>query len=96
LAGRSDLTEIAAICAMETGMKVVAVVFPHADAPQFIGYPAVSSFALVAAEFDAVIVTDLDNTGETAAEAIERYGPKRVLVPNLLRGRMVKSGEAGQ
>jgi DNA-binding MarR family transcriptional regulator len=94
LAGRSDLAEIAAICAMETGTKVVAVVSPNADGRPFIGYSTVRSFDIVAGMFDAVIVTELDDTTSTLAEAIRQVGLKRVLVPKLLRGRVVKSAEA--
>jgi DNA-binding MarR family transcriptional regulator len=96
LAGRSDLAEIAAICAIETGTKVVASVFPQGNGRTFIGYPAVASFDLIATEFDAVIVTDLENTDETVSQAVRRYGPKRVLVPRLLHGRMVRTEEAGR
>ena len=88
LAGRSDLTDIAAICAMETGADVVAVVFAEADGRRFVGYPAVASFDQIRAAVDAGIVTARKDTAETAAEAARRYGRDRVLVPDLLRGRM--------
>src|SRR6185436_10985529 len=59
LAGRSDLAEIAAICAMETGVEIVAVVDAGSAAPQFLGLPVVSSFDEVVGGFDAVVVTEL-------------------------------------
>lgn len=85
LAGRSDLAEIAAICALETGAEIVAVVDAKSATPQFFGLPVVASFDDVAGGFDAVIVTDLLTPQETFGSAVERFGADRVLVPNLLR-----------
>lgn len=85
LAGRSDLAEIAAICALETGAKIVAVVDVKSATPQFFGLPVVASFDDVEGGFDAVIVTDLLTPQETVGLAIKRFGADRVLVPNLLR-----------
>jgi DNA-binding MarR family transcriptional regulator len=85
LAGRSDLAEIAAICALETGVEIVAVVDAKSSAQQFLGLPVVASFDDIAGTFDAVIVTDLLTSQETVGSAIERFGADRVLVPNLLR-----------
>jgi DNA-binding MarR family transcriptional regulator len=85
LAGRSDLAEIAAICALETGVEIVAVVDAKSATPQFLGLPVVASFDDVAGGFDAVIVTDLLTPQETFGSAVERFGADRILVPNLLR-----------
>ena len=85
LAGRSDLAEIAAICALETGAEIAAVVDAKSATPQFFGLPVVASFDDVEGGFDAVIVTDLLTPQETVGLAIDRFGANRVLVPNLLR-----------
>ena len=85
LAGRSDLAEIAAICALETSVEIVAVVDAKSATPQFLGLPVVASFDDVAGGFDAVIVTDLLTPQETFGSAVERFGADRILVPNLLR-----------
>ena len=45
LAGVSDLAEISTICALESGVDIVAVVDPAADVARFIGLPVVASFA---------------------------------------------------
>jgi DNA-binding MarR family transcriptional regulator len=87
LAGRSDLAEIAAICALESNVKIIAVIDAGA-APQFLGFTVVASLDDVAEPFDAVIVTDLSNAQETATQAIARVGANRVLIPNLLRVRI--------
>ena len=85
LAGRSDLAEIAAICALEAGVEIVAVVDAKSATPQLLGRPVIASFDDVAGPFDAVIVTDLLTPQETVASAVARFGADRVLVPNLLR-----------
>ena len=43
LAGRSDLAEIAAICGLESDVKIVAVVDAKFTEPQFLGFAAVRS-----------------------------------------------------
>ena len=40
LAGKSDLAEIAAICALDAGITIVAVVDPEASEGRFVGAPA--------------------------------------------------------
>lgn len=88
LAGRSDLAEIAAICALESSVKIVAVLDPKLAATRFIGFPVVRSYDDLTDSFDAIIVTDLANARETARQAIARMGAGRVLIPDLLRVRI--------
>ena len=84
LAGVSDLAEIATICALETGIKVVAVVDASSDKTKFVGIPVFASFDSVTQSFDAVVVTALLNAGEVFQEARRVCGPDRVFVPPLL------------
>ena len=90
LAGRSDLAEIAAICGLESDVKIVAVVDSKSTEPQFLGFTAVQSYDDLPDGIDAVIVTDLSNARETAQHAIARYGADRVLIPELLRVRITE------
>ena len=90
LAGVSDLAEIAAICAVESSVKIVAVVDAHCGRPSFVGIPVVASFEAVEGEVDGVVVTDLKMTAETVAAALSRFDSDRVLVPSLLRPRKEK------
>ena len=87
-AGQSDLAEIAALCAIEQGVEIVGVVQPEAN-DRFIGLPVFPSFEAVSKPFDAVMVTDLSKAHETCETAVARFGAARVLVPELLRIRMV-------
>lgn len=84
LAGKSDLAEIAMLCAAEGGIEIVAVVDPRADAMQFIGLPLVRDFADVSTPFDMAIVTDVQRASETMRLAAAALGPERVLAPALL------------
>jgi DNA-binding MarR family transcriptional regulator len=88
LAGISDLAEIAVICAVESGIAIVAVVDAEAPSATFMGAPVVRSFDAIADKADAVIVTDLRAARETFAAAAAQFGRERVLSPSLLGVRM--------
>ena len=88
LAGVSDLAEISTICALESGVGVVAVVDPTASAARFIGLAVVPSFVDLPEPCDAVLLTDLKDPVKTLAQARAHFGAERVLVPDLLTGRI--------
>lgn len=85
LAGKSDLAEIAAICALESGIDIIAVVDENADGERFVGLPLVRHFDDLADEPDAVMVTDLVAARATCEQVTARFGTDRVLIPDLLR-----------
>jgi len=84
LAGKSDLAEIAILCAVEAQITIVAVVDPRSDDTQFVGVKVVKSYADVKDEFDAVIVTDVARAKPSFDAAVEACGAERVLAPALL------------
>jgi DNA-binding MarR family transcriptional regulator len=84
LAGKSDLAEIAILCAMEAKVTIAAIVDPRSDATQFVGVNIVKSYKDVCDKFDAVVVTDVTGTGQSFDMAVEACGSDRVLVPGLL------------
>jgi DNA-binding MarR family transcriptional regulator len=84
VAGVSDLAEIARLCALESGVEIVAMVDPKASSATFVGVPVVPSFAEVEGGFDAVVVTDLGAPQATFDAAAAILGPDRVLAPKLL------------
>lgn len=88
LAGKSDLAEIASLCAQESGVAIVAVVDPLASANRFLGLPLFAAFEQVEAAFDAVVVTDVTAPISTCEEAVRKFGDDRVLIPELLRVRL--------
>jgi predicted transcriptional regulator len=94
LAGRSDLAEIAILCAVEAAVKIVAVVDPHCDDACFVGVDLVKSFADVKEKFDAVIVTDVTHPKASFEAALEAYGAEHVLAPALLGLRPLSKSES--
>jgi len=88
LAGRSDLAEIAALCALEQGVAIVAVVQPDSEQDRYVGLPVVRRFADVAA--DAVLITSLADVAKLWDEAAVCFGADRVYVPKLLRMGMCR------
>jgi len=87
LAGISDLAEIAMICALDTGVKVAAVVDGQSKLSHFIGVPVARSFAAIAGDCDAVLITDLQRTTELTEQASAFFGAERVLTPKLVLPR---------
>jgi DNA-binding MarR family transcriptional regulator len=87
LAGKSDLAEVAILCAVEAGLEIVAVVDPRSDVARFVGVDVYKSYAEVREGFDAVIVTDLAHASESYDAAAVACGADHVLAPALLRVR---------
>jgi DNA-binding MarR family transcriptional regulator len=83
--GVSDLAEIAAICALDIGIVIVAVVDPRSELTRFVGAPVVKSLDAIPDFVDAMVVTDIATARETIEASVQRYGGDRVLVPELLR-----------
>ena len=50
----------------------------------FVGVPVVASFDLIAGDFDAVLVTDMQATTSTLEQAVALIVVERVFVPKLL------------
>jgi len=94
LAGKSDLAEIAILCAVEAAVKIVAVVDPRSDDAQFVGVDVVRSYADVKEKFDAVIVTDVTSAKLSFDAAVEACGADRVLAPALLGLRPSNKAES--
>ncbi|MGJ4932263.1 winged helix-turn-helix transcriptional regulator [Bradyrhizobium sp. HKCCYLS2038] len=84
LAGKSDLAEIAILCAVEAAITVVAVVDPRAEGVRFLGVEVFRSFHEITVAFDAVIVTDVIRARASYNAAVVACGEARVLSPALL------------
>lgn len=84
LAGRSDLAEVAILCAVEAGITIVAVVDPASDVSRFFGVEACKSYDDVKQAFDAVVVTDVTSARASYDAAVKAGGADRVFVPALL------------
>jgi hypothetical protein len=89
LMGRSDLAEIAAICALESGITIAATVDPAAEADgRFVGLPLVRNVEELGERPAAAVVTDLLRPHETSEHTIALFGEDRVFIPELLRIRL--------
>jgi DNA-binding MarR family transcriptional regulator len=84
LLGASDLAEIAAICALDGGFAITAVVDAGIAAERFAGAPVVRDMDLMSPPPDAVLVTDMHTAAATSRAAVVKFGADRVLVPALL------------
>lgn len=82
--GVSDVAEIAAICAAEAGVEIVAVVDPGTDLAEFLGRPIVRELGALAGKVDGIIVTAIADHSKAHADAVAVFGVARVLVPRLL------------
>ena len=86
LIGRSDLAEIATICALESDVKIVAMIDPDAGAgDRFFGLPTVRRVEDLKSRPAAIMITDLRHPRESSLEAIAIFGENCVLIPRLLR-----------
>jgi DNA-binding MarR family transcriptional regulator len=93
LAGKSDFTEIAILCAVDAGATVVAIVDSRSEGSRFVGVEVVGFYSDVKGGFDAIIVTDVARAQASYEQAVEACGKDRVLVPALLGLRPQKSTE---
>jgi DNA-binding MarR family transcriptional regulator len=89
--GMSDLAEIAAICALDCGITIVAVVDAQSELASFVGVPVKPNFDEIGGEVDAVFVSDMKDAFAAIEAATQRFGAERVLVPALLDIRASRS-----
>jgi DNA-binding MarR family transcriptional regulator len=87
-AGRSDLAEIAAICALESGLTIAGIVDSAYPGQRCIGLPVFAAFSDLPENVDGIMVTDLVSPLEARKSAIEHFGIDRVLIPSLLQVRV--------
>lgn len=92
LAGRSDLADIAALCALEQGVEIVGLVEPGASGDRFVGLPVLRRFEDASA--DAVLITGLADLPGLCEAATACFGADRVYVPDLLRKGMARPRKA--
>jgi DNA-binding MarR family transcriptional regulator len=91
LAGKSDLAEIAILCAVEAGATVAAIVDARAEGSRFVGVEVFGTYSDVKDGFDAIIVTDVARAQASYELAVGAGGSDRVLVPALLGLRAKKT-----
>jgi len=93
--GGSELTEIAAICALNNGIVISAVVDPGSSAPYFVGAPRIDCLEDVPVDTDALLVTEVGAPRDLIKDAKAKFGNERVFVLDLLN-RSVGDGNGGE
>lgn len=83
LFGASELAEIATLCGLEAGIKIVAVVDATFPNDRFIGLPVARSFA-AAGTLDGCIITERLKPQQSFEAAVAALGFSRVLAPSVL------------
>jgi DNA-binding MarR family transcriptional regulator len=91
--GANDLAEIAAICSLDLGVTIAAIVDPQSALSRFVGVPVVKSFDAIDGSVNAVLIADLTATQETIKAAVDRFGANGVLVPEFLG--LAVAGQSG-
>ena len=82
--GTSELSDIAAICALECKISIVAVIDPESDASHYIGAPCVASVDDVPAGTQALLITDVNASNDVVASAVAKFGQERVFTLDLI------------
>jgi predicted transcriptional regulator len=88
IVGSSTLAEVCAICAMEKGIRITAVVHPDAQAGHMLGVPVYTNFASIPEPFDGAVVADLQEPARLLALAEAALGPDKVAIPPFLRAAL--------
>lgn len=83
LAGRSELAEIALLCAGQYPVEIAAVI-DAGNEPSFLGIPLVSDLSAVS-PVDGIIVTDTRSGQETYDAIVARTDQVPVFTPKMLR-----------
>ena len=84
LVGISDLTEIAVICATETGLDIVALVDAAQAGGRRLAIRIVATVSDIAPKPDGLIVTGVHDAAALRAAAATSVGTDRVLIPELI------------
>jgi hypothetical protein len=82
LSGRSELAEIATLCAAENEIVIGAIL--SNDEGLFLGLPMVRSLEHVPGGFDGFAITDLNDPGAAYEAAVRVLGRERVAAPAIL------------
>ncbi len=97
LLGVSDLAEVAAICAIESNVKLLAIIDPSATIERFVGMPVAKSVASLPIPVDGVLVTALKRDAAIdleIAQAERHFGTDAVLFPKLLARPRINGSES--
>ena len=84
LVGRSEVAEIAVLCATEAQIELVALIDNGSDVSHFVGKPVLKDCLALDGKVDGVVITAIADHRAARTSAIAAFGAGRVLVPALL------------
>jgi predicted transcriptional regulator len=85
IVGGSSLVEICAICALERGIRIAAIVDAGTQSDRMLGAPVYDNLAAVTLPFDGAVIADLQDPGRVLSETVAALGTERVMIPLFLR-----------
>lgn len=94
IVGVSTLAEICALCAMERGIKIVAIVDPLAQADRMLGVAVYRDFVSVPEPFSGAVIADLQNPEAALKFAKAALSANQVLIPLFLRACLAEQEAA--
>lgn len=80
----SEVAEIAALCALESGVTIAGVVDHRAATTRFVGVPVVGELTELG-QVDGAIICSITDSLAAFDKASTQLGPERVVVPRFLR-----------
>lgn len=92
IVGTSTLAEICAICALERGIPIEAIIDPDSTDQKTLGLPLHRDFSSVSEKIGGAIIADLDQTGRARDLAENALGPHRVAIPPFLSAVLPQKG----
>jgi len=92
IVGTSTLAEICAICALERGIRIEAVVDPDSMDQHKLGVPLHRDFATVSRAVGGAVIADLEQTARARDMAEDALGSDRVAIPPFLRAILPERG----
>ena len=98
LVGRSDMAEIALVCALHHPLRIVALIDKNASIAEtsYGKIPYHAGFRDVFELFDGAVITNIEDTLAAYHYAVAELGSERVLVPSLLAQALSKKGKRGR
>jgi predicted transcriptional regulator len=84
IVGTSTLAEICAICAIEGGIPIEAIIDPDSADQNKLGLPLHRDLSLVADSVGGAVIADLDQAGRARDLAQNALGVERVAIPPFL------------
>ncbi|WP_324614960.1 winged helix-turn-helix transcriptional regulator [Hyphomicrobium album] len=91
LVGRSELAEIAVICALDKNIQVVAIVDKEHAGGAVAGVPVFADFARCPQHIDAAVITGLLDPDALYLQACNRFGKDQVFIPKMLAATLVRT-----